>query len=409
MFLISCTSLKLVPIYRVVSAHSLKPIPTLQHFNSNNREMFISKKNIFFLVMSSFVSFSTTAAQNQRTSEYQLHFILTAIVQLVVNSMETKLFVVILLWASIAVFATSDPKSHRQRRQTADTLRKCREIEDKARCSQPYLQIYFTRIRKCGPIANDIITSTESSCRRNENGDLCRIVLNSEFLSGNCSSNCTSECRSVLLQAGCCLNHTTGINQDFLANCDMPIPSECSSMGVEISDIPSIGSCNSGEVLLEMLCDLAVMDPLLIRPWKENEECFDLVEDYFDYCSSRTEQYCLVEFNGTTTRGQLLQEAESECSTVVSSNCSSSQCRSSLKELSTTFGCCIHAINTTRSGHESSSAFRYDLWKRCGVTMPTRCGVTMPMRGVTPTNSAVLKRFDLIISLAATLVVGFTF
>ena len=281
-----------------------------------------------------------------------------------------------------------------------DTKRTCREIEDNATCSQSYLEEYFRRISKCGPIA---VANTESGCRKNENGDLCRGAINSEFISGNCSSNCTSECMSVLMQAGCCLNHTTGINQDFLDNCNMSIPLECPSTGAEIPDILTNDSCNSivlEEIVLETECDLVLMDPLLIRPWKENEECLDLVEDYFDYCSSKTEQHCLVEFN-RTMRVQLLQEAENECSAVVSSNCSS-QC-SSLEELSTTFGCCIHAINTTRSGHGSSSALRYNLWKMCGVTMPTSCMAEFTTVTVTtpPTSSTLFKRLDLVICLLA--------
>ena len=296
-----------------------------------------------------------------------------------------------------------------------DTTSTCREIEDNATCSQSYLEEYFRRISKCGPIA---VANTESGCRKNENGDLCRGVINSEFIRGNCSSRCTSECMSVLMQAGCCLNHTTGINQDFLTKCGMPIPLECPSTGAEIPNSLTNDSCNSivlEEIVLETECDLVLMDPLLIRPWKENEECLDLAEDYLDYCSSRSEQHCLVEFN-RTTRVQLLQEAENECSAVVSSNCSS-QCRSSLEELSTTFGCCIHAVNTTRSGHGSSSALRYDLWKRCGITMPTRCmeeptggmedptGSTKDFTTVTvttpPTSSTLFRRLDLVICLLA--------
>ena len=274
----------------------------------------------------------------------------------------------------MGIRSTSASRYQRRRRQASDTQRSCREIDGEARCSQSYLEGYYGRISKCGPIANNIILGTESNCRRNENGLFCREVLNSEFISGNCSSNCTSECRSILMQAGCCLNHTTGVNQDFLANCGIPVPLDCPSItSAEIPDILTNGSCDGvlEEIVLETQCDLVVMDGLLVTPLKENGNCLDVVEDYFDYCSSRSEQYCLVEFNRTTIT-QLLEKAENECTMAMLSNCSS-RCRSSLEEMNSTFGCCTHAVNSTRSGHESPSALRYDLWMACDVTIPTRC------------------------------------
>jgi len=67
----------------------------------------------------------------------------------------------------------------RLRRQASDIPRKCREMEVEARCSVPYLEIYFRKVRKCGSVANNIMADKETGCRRNELGNICSEVLNS--------------------------------------------------------------------------------------------------------------------------------------------------------------------------------------------------------------------------------------
>ncbi len=275
--------------------------------------------------------------------------------------------------------------SLRYRRQSSDiSSQLCDSININTACSSSYAQNYVNAISKCGNRATTVIKYFEDLCQKNYAGKYCGEAL--LYIHSKCSaSRCSSECSYSLRQAGCCVNHDPyGFYSQYLTACGIYTPLPCSKSRIRQPTVTSDPSCDTyfEYERISFIAHCNNFNPI-VRALSREDVCQSLEDNSRAYCSSRNGQYCLVEFNATSSTGKsagiaAFQKANRECS--FTSNCSVA-CKDSLISLNNTVGCCLHAFNISID-FSFFSVFNVHEWNECGITLPQSCDATCLKIGI---------------------------
>ena len=274
----------------------------------------------------------------------------------------------------------AEPSFKRPRRQVdTELVRSCNELQQFAMCGSSYAQSYVNVLRLCGDQALDDIRTVEHGCRVNENFQFCSEVVTASLeqdVRSKCGSGCMEACRaalnSVTSKIGCCASFY--FETEF-SRCSIPRPSQCSQSDIEISSISDDGFCTTERRLRERKFNFSCTNRYPITNFLRSRGCYGTARKYDLKCLVQNGGYCVDKVDTFSSEAMPLAQsslrtAASNCD-VESSNCSS-QCNSSLMDLSEELGCCVRSLNVSRDlfPHLDTSFFKYSLWEKCDVPVP---------------------------------------